>query len=238
MVVGPPPKKDKKKRKETEDAAAAPEEGEQQQQGADSISSSRSSSKQQAKGHQEKQPPAAAAPKAAKPSVTDGITFDPEAAAFELGASDSEVEVPEVDESGVFLLDEADDVEVEGDEPLDVYRARLKKELEAELLEIQEERKQRRQKQDAAAEAAAGTAGGVKDGSRRVRRSKAPVPKGTPQEAALLAMAAIEADEAAKKARARLPAELLGGGGSGGSSGSSRGGRKLRGSTRKPSKLR
>lgn len=122
-------------------------------------------------------------------------------------------------------------MEVEGDEPLEVYRARVRKELEAELAEIQEERKQRRQaqKQQQEQQAQAADQQVEAGGGRRVRqRSKAgaPVPKGTPQEAALLAMAAIEADEASKKARARLPAELLGG---------SRGGRKLRGSsTRKP----
>lgn len=119
-------------------------------------------------------------------------------------------------------------MDVEGDEPLDEYRARLQKELRAELADIQEERKQQRRS-------------AVVLSSRKARGSRSPAPKGSPQEAAALAIAAIEADEATKKARARLPPALLGGrqkdgGSSDGSEGgksSSKTGRQLHGTARR-----
>jgi hypothetical protein len=103
-VVGPPPKKDKKPRK-----AAEVEPANEDQQQDSGTSSSSSSSKKQAREQADTKAAAAAAPKTARPSATDGITLDPEKAVFD----PSEGSVQDVeDESGVFLLDEGDDVEV------------------------------------------------------------------------------------------------------------------------------
>jgi hypothetical protein len=249
LVVGPPPKKDHKPKQTPEDRD---QQSQQEAAGTVSSSSKQSQQKQKQQRDQPAEPQtAAAAAKAGKPAPEDGITFDAEAAAFDLGEADSSLD-DVIDESGVFLLDEADDVEVEGDEPLEQFQARLKKSIEQELAEIQEERKalrqskQQQQRRDASADADADVAGSKRpsgDGSRRVRQKRVPVPGGSPQEAAALAMAAIEADEAAQKARKRLPAALLAArssgarrGGSGGGGGGGRGGRKLRGNSRQPSK--
>jgi hypothetical protein len=250
LVVGPPPKKDRKPKQTPEDSTAE-QPSEEAAVAAGGGSSNGGSKQPQQKQQQQRgqagEPQAAAAPRVSKPTSEDGITFDAEAAAFELGEADSSDDV--IDESGVFLLDEADDVEVDGDEPLEQFQARLRKSIEQELADIQAERKalkqqqqQRRDAADASADAEADAAGARRrsgDGSRQVRTKRVPALGGSPQEAAALAMAAIEADEAAAKARKRLPAALLaarssGGRRGGGSGGGGRGGRKLRGSTRTP----
>jgi hypothetical protein len=117
-----------------------------------------------------------------------------------------------------YILDEDDEVDVEGDESVDVYKQRVRVGLQQELEEIQQEKqllKQQRMLQrklaadtaDVSAAAAAGQPRAHQRTPRKVPPGSAVV-KGSPQEAALLAIAAIEADERARKGKSKLPAAL------------------------------
>eukprot|EP00879_Flechtneria_rotunda_P015174 GHRR01015861.1.p1 GENE.GHRR01015861.1~~GHRR01015861.1.p1 ORF type:complete len:662 (+),score=244.46 GHRR01015861.1:415-2400(+) len=111
-----------------------------------------------------------------------------------------------------YIVDDNDDIEVDEDEPLDSYKQRLKREVQAELEDLHREKQALRQQQYAVKKQQAAT-GGCNSDSRSSSRSNSgrrltrPAPKGTPAQAAAMAIAAMDADRKGRKSK--LPHALL-----------------------------